>query len=107
LNDPTFVECARDFAKDVLESTNKSDESRLQFAFEKALARPVKQREEQSLLKFLNEQRQNVAEHKDDPEKLMQIGIAPTPATLDKNELTAWTEVCRVVLNLHESITRY
>jgi hypothetical protein len=79
----------------------------LQFAFAKALARPVKQREEQSLLKFLNEQRQNVAEHKDDPEKLMQIGIAPTPATLDKNELTAWTEVCRVVLNLHESITRY
>ncbi len=107
LNDPTFVECSRVFAQDVLESGNKTDESRLQFAFEKALARPVKQREEQSLLKFLSEQRQNAAEHKDDPEKLMQVGVAPTPSTLDKNELTAWTEVCRVILNLQESITRY
>ena len=38
------------------------------------------------------------AEGRDRPESRRQS----TPA-----ELAAWTEVCRVVLNLHEAITRY
>jgi hypothetical protein len=29
------------------------------------------------------------------------------PEGLDRAELAAWTEVCRVILNLHETITRY
>jgi hypothetical protein len=107
LNDPTFVEASRVFAEDVLEQKSKSDDKRLEYAFEKALARPVKQKEKASLLKFLNEQRQHTQEHKDEPEKLIHVGIAPVPSTVDKNELTAWTEVCRVILNLHETITRY
>jgi hypothetical protein len=107
LNDPTFVECARVFAQDVVTQHKKTDEDRLNYAFERALDRPVKQKEEKSLLAFLNEQRKNISEHKDDPNKLMQVGLAPTPSNLDKNELTAWTQVCRVILNLHESITRY
>ena len=33
---------------------------------------------------------------------------APTHETwIDQVELAAWTEVCRVMLNLHETITRY
>lgn len=106
LNDPTFVESSRVFAQDVVQK-RKSDEDRLEYAFEKALARPVKAKEKTSLLKFLNDQRQHTHEHTDEPGKLMAIGLAPTPANLDKNELTAWTEVCRVILNLHETITRY
>ncbi len=107
LNDPTFVECSRVFAQNVLLQKSKTDDGRLDYAFEKALARPIKQNEKHSLLEFLNQQRQNVAEHKDDPDKLMHVGIAPTTSTLDKNELTAWTQVCRVILNMHETITRY
>ncbi len=107
LNDPTFVESARVFAQDVLTQRKKSDGDRLEYAFEKALARPVKQKEKDSLLGFLNTQRFDVSEHKDDPDKFLHIGLATPSGTLDKNELTAWTEVCRVILNLHETITRY
>ena len=39
-------------------------------------------------------------------EDLLKTGIAPVPAGLDKTELAAWTHVARVLLNLHETITR-
>ena len=29
------------------------------------------------------------------------------PKSADEVELAAWTQVCRVILNLHETITRY
>ena len=37
---------------------------------------------------------------------LLKTGIAPVPPMLDKAELAAWTHVARVLLNLHETITR-
>ena len=44
----------------------------------------------------------------DDAAKLLNTGFAPRPpAAADKVELAAWTSVCRVVLNLHETITSY
>jgi hypothetical protein len=107
LNDPTFVESSRVFAEEVLSQKRKNDQDRLEYAFEKALARPVKQKEKTSLLEFLNAQRQHTRDHTDEPQKLIAVGLAPVPSGLDKNELAAWTEVCRVILNLHETITRY
>ena len=43
----------------------------------------------------------------DEADKLLQVGLAPVPEDVDRVELAAWTSVCRVVLNLHETITRY
>jgi hypothetical protein len=39
-------------------------------------------------------------------EALLKSGLAPVPADLDKAELAGWTHVARVLLNLHETITR-
>jgi len=39
-------------------------------------------------------------------EELLNVGFAPVPGNLDKTELAAWTHVARVLLNLHETITR-
>ena len=41
-----------------------------------------------------------------DAKKLLSDGDAPAPADLDLAELAAWTSVARVILNLHETITR-
>ena len=39
--------------------------------------------------------------------KLLSVGIAPAPGPdADPVELAAWTNTCRVILNLHETITR-
>jgi hypothetical protein len=84
LNDPTFVEAARALARILLDRPG-TDEERLEWAGERALARPLKPRELDSLRQFLAEQR---------------TGGANT-------DLMAWTSVCRVILNLHETITEY
>jgi Protein of unknown function (DUF1553)/Protein of unknown function (DUF1549)/Planctomycete cytochrome C len=107
LNDPTFVEAARVLAGLILEKPAQSDEARLDGLFEKALARPARTKERDSLLAFLANQRREARDHPEEAAKLLAVGIAPPSPIADKAELAAWTEVCRVVLNLHESITRY
>ncbi len=107
LNDPTFVEASRVFAARLLESGCRSDEERVGLAFQKALARPVKSKEQKSLLEFLTSQREYYVSNSEEAMKLMHVGIAPISGGANQTELAAWTQVCRVILNLHETITRY
>jgi hypothetical protein len=37
---------------------------------------------------------------------LLKAGNSPLPPNLDKAEVAAWTHVARVLLNLHETVTR-
>jgi len=59
------------------------------------------------LLEFLKQQRDYYTPHPDEAEKLLKVGFAPQPSNIAAPELAAWTQVCRVILNLHETITRY
>lgn len=107
LNDPTFVEAARVFAATLLASGRTSDRARLAAAFEKALGRAPRAAETVSLTKLLATQRTHYAGAPDEVTALLRVGLAPVPAALDRVEVAAWTQVCRVVLNLHETVTRY
>jgi len=106
LNDPTFVEAARLFASRVLTGEATGDDVRLDRAFEIAVAREPKDKERESLEKFLATQRDYYREHSDDAGKLLKTGYAP-PTQGDPAELAAWTNLCRVLLNSQEVITRY
>jgi hypothetical protein len=65
-------------------------------------------KEREGLLAFLIRMRTAYRERPEDAAKLLNTGFAPRPAAgTDKIELAAWTSVCRVILNLHETITRY
>ena len=47
------------------------------------------------------------ADGSDEAARLLSVGIAPDPGPdADPVELAAWTNTCRVILNLHETITR-
>ncbi|QDU87136.1 Planctomycete cytochrome C [Pirellulimonas nuda] len=107
LNDPTFVECARVLAGELLTSHDASDGQRVAECFKRAVARTPSQDEAAGLLALLTKARQRYANHPDEAAALIAIGIAPRPAGIDAAELAAWTNVARVVLNLHETITRY
>jgi len=108
LNDPTFVEAARAFAERLLNNpAAPNDAARLEAAFQLALARPVRDAERDSLLAFLEKQRGEFREQRSDAQKALKVGLRAADPTLDPNELAAWTGVCRVILNLHETITRY
>ncbi|MDB6028298.1 MAG: Protein of unknown function (DUF1553)/Protein of unknown function (DUF1549)/Planctomycete [Verrucomicrobiales bacterium] len=107
LNDPTFVEAARVLAEKILVNKKLTDEQRINAAYERALARPAKPTERDSLNQFLTEQRQHYREHADEAEKLLNVGLTTTAHNADKSEVASWTQVCRVILNLHETITKY
>ena len=105
LNDPTYVEAARTLAENMMRAGSYS-EARLHFAFRRAVARKA-QPEEVKLLtalyqKHLQEYRQDIKA----AAGLLHVGDRPMPKDLPEPELAAWTSVARVILNLHETITR-
>ncbi len=106
LNDPEFVEAARVLAQHVVQSAT-SDESRVNAIYQRALCRAPEAKESESLEKFLAGQREYYKANVGDAKKLIRIGISPADDKDDPAELAAWASACRVVLNLHETITRY
>lgn len=107
LNDPTFVEAARVFATRLLHEKADDDQARISRAFQLAVGRPGKDAEVGALSSFLARQREYYHGNVADAEKAIRTGIAPAADDLNQAELAAWTAVCRVILNLHETITRY
>jgi len=110
LNDPTFVEASRVLAESLLRvepNGGDSDEARIDQLYRRALARSPKAGEASSLLDFLNDRRGYFRTNPDEADKLLHVGQSPPAEGLDPAEAAAWTLVCRVALNLHETITRY
>jgi hypothetical protein len=105
LNDPEFVEAARLFGARLTHEA-KTDDARFRRAYQLALAREPKPAEVASLKKFLAPQREYYRANVGDAEKLLRVGFSPPPAG-DAAELAAWAQVARVILNSHETITRY
>jgi hypothetical protein len=104
LNDPSFVEAARGFA---LRLKSGTDEERIREALKIALSRDPKPGELESLAKFLNTQRETYKTKPEDAVAFLKIGLSNPGNGQDPAELAAWTQLCRVILNLHETITRY
>jgi hypothetical protein len=105
LNDPTYVEAARIFAERII-SAHATDLDRLDLAFRLALARPPAKEETIILQKLLEQERSVYAKNEKDALAFLKTGEKPADATLDPAELAAWTSIARVILNLHETITR-
>jgi hypothetical protein len=107
LNDPTYVEAARVFAERILTEGGGNVGDRLAWAFRCALSRQPRGEEVQVLgdlyAKHAQEYGQDVAAAR----KLLGTGACPLPKDANLPELAAWTSVARVILNLHETITRY
>jgi hypothetical protein len=106
LNDPTYVEAARVFAGRILTEGGPDAEARLRYAWRRALQRSPRPEESATCRQLLE---RHLAQYSADPkaaEALLKVGFAPNPANLQPAELAAWTSVARVLLNLHETITR-
>ena len=108
LNDPTFVEAARGFALRVSrENPASTDAVKIAAALRLALAREPKPAELASLTKFLSLQRDYYRSKPDDAVAFLKTGLSDPGNGQDPAELAAWSQLCRVILNLHETITRY
>lgn len=109
LNEPLFVESARALALRTLREGGETDAQRLTYAFRRCLARKPTQPEAAELLSVLNKQTQRLADGWLSPWDLAGYDSTQRPQ-LPKSatpvQLAAWTIVCRVLLNLDETITK-
>jgi mono/diheme cytochrome c family protein len=106
LNDPTFVEAARVFAERILREGGIAPAERANWSFTEVLSRPPTP-EELRVLTDLHAR--HLAQYSADREaasKLLHTGDHVLPPNSDPAELAAWTSVARVLLNLHETVTR-
>jgi len=106
LNDPTYVEAARALAVKVLQHGGSTFDSRLRFAYRRALARVPNTVEARILRQLWTQQKQRYRHDKKNAVQLLSVGDTPAPKSLDVVTLAAWTTVARTILNLHETITR-
>lgn len=106
LNDPSYVEAARAFAARLLREAPGDDEARLTWAWRQMVGRVPTIDELATTRSLLDKHR---TEFQQDPAaavRLARIGASPAPSDLDSATLAAWINVARVLLNLHETITR-
>ncbi len=111
LNDPLFVEAARNLAQTALDFSRKNvDEgdrlSILDFVALRVLNRTLTQGEINSLLADLQEFLAYYQANPDDARALISVGDSMADEQFDVAELAAWTMVCNQVLNLDEAINK-
>ena len=103
LNDPVFYEMAQSLAVRVLRPQRWSVNERVDDAFQLCLARRPSLAERERLLTYLDLQYKLLAA---DAPSVKKILGAWGDEKLDPTGQAAWTNLCSVLLNLHEFITR-
>jgi len=106
MNDPTYVEAARGLAARIVRECHGTIRQRIDWAIGQVLQRSARPSELDTLEPLFTAQ---LAGYRSDPsaaQALLKTGEAPAPSEIDAGELAAWTHVARVLLNLHETITR-
>ena len=106
LNDPTQVEAAKALAEQLLVE-NTDDESRIEEAYKRALARQPSAKERRTLKTFLDRERDRFKNKENQADAFLKIGLKLPDPDHPPVELAALTSLSRAILNLHETITRY
>jgi hypothetical protein len=100
------VEAARALAEQALREGGPDVEARLHFTFRQVLQRRAQPGEVKLLSELFARHHEQYLADRGGADALLHVGDRPVPADLVVPELAAWTSVARVILNLHETITR-
>ena len=106
MNDPTYVEAARAFGVRIQHEGGASTQDRIQWAFRVALSRNATEREVAVLSAVYENDLQRFAADNDAARSFLSVGQSAAPTEGNIAEAAAWASVARVILNLHETITR-
>ena len=107
LNDPTYVEAARVFAARIIHEGGATLTHRINWAYHMVLSRLPQPRELEIMTSLYEKHQREYTANLDAASALVATGEAPATEGVHPAELAAWTSVARVILNLHETITRY
>ena len=105
LNDPTWVEAARELAQSAMRS-EPDVETRIGNVFQRVVSRPATTKEQAQLLSAYKRQLEIYVESPELASQLLEIGESPFDPKLDPLESAALTAVSLGVLNLDEALTR-
>jgi hypothetical protein len=108
LNNDVFAECARQFAVRLLNSVPESETAAVERAFLWCLGRRPELDEVREVLELLHESQRYYQEHPEVTDQLLRSLKAGSSDTAPNapETIAAWINVCRLLLNLDEFITR-
>jgi hypothetical protein len=106
LNDPQFVEAARNLAQRALKEGGDKSEARLDFIARRLLARPFRAEEVPIIQASLEELQTHYKGHADEAKKLIAVGESKADAKLNSAELAAWTMMVNELMNLDEVLNK-
>ena len=107
LNDPTYVETARVFASRIINEGGETPTERINWAYHWVLSRLPQPKELEIMNALYEKHLTEFTGNLEAAEALVTTGEAAATEAVEPNQLAAWTSVARVILNLHETITRY
>lgn len=106
MDDPQFVEAARNLAQNALKASGGDDDKAIDFAAWKLLCRPLRVEERKIIKRVLTGM---LAEYKSKPEDakaLVNVGESKPDTTLEPTKLAAWTMTASQMLNLDEVLNK-
>ena len=106
LNDPIYVEAARAFSERIIREGGSSTAERIRFAYRQVLSREARPEELKLLASVYEKHLRQFQAERQAADSLLHVGDHSAPQNTDASALAAWTSVARVILNLHETITR-
>lgn len=104
LDDPQFVEAARNLAQMALEKSNKN--TAIDFMAERLLDRPLRSKEREVTASICKELLAHYKSAPKDAEALITVGESKPDAKLDKPTLAAYTMVANELMNLDEVLNK-
>ncbi len=106
LNDPQFVEAARNLAQRTLTCGGKSEPERIDFMAELLIARPLNSKEKKVVESGMKELLAHYQQSPKDAEALIKVGESKADPSLDKPTLAAYTMVANQLMNLDEVLNK-
>lgn len=106
LNDPQYLEAARAFGQRMMKEGGKTPEERIRFAYKLATSKPISS---EDLKLTLTTYQDMLMHYQSDPKaatELLAVGESKPDATLNPQELAAWTMIGNLILNLDEVLTK-
>ncbi len=106
MNDPQFVEAARNLAQGAIKAGGATFDTRLDWTVRRLIARPFRAEESAVAKSTYDDLLTFYRAHAEDAKKLLAVGESPRDAAVDPVEHAAWTMLCNQLMNLDESLNK-
>ena len=106
MNDPQYIEAARNFAQLTMDSQPENDRAAIRFMIQRAVGRISNKAELAIILKDLKGHREEFESNPNDAAKLVAIGEKPADPEYKVTELASWTMIANLIMNMDEFVTK-